>query len=71
MITSCSVVEDTFGERLNLAFRYEVKGETFRGSILIDKRRVGTAAQLEDDILEGHKLSIRVNPSDGYVWGGC
>lgn len=69
VVTSCSVIDDTFGERLNLAFRYEVKGEQFRGSTLSKKRRVGSTMQLEDDVLEGHTLSIRVNPADAYLNG--
>src|SRR5271170_1209408 len=69
VVKTCGVRDDTLGERLELAFRYEVKGEGFWGSALSQKRRTGTTNRLEDDILEGHKLSIRVNPIDPNLCG--
>jgi hypothetical protein len=68
-VKSCKVVDDVLGERLNLVFRYEVKGESFWGSLLSQKRRTGTALRLEDDVLEGHTLSIRINPEDTNLYG--
>jgi hypothetical protein len=69
VVTSCRVTEDGFGERLNAVFRYEVNSEQFTGSIMSTKRRAGTTMRLEDDVLEGHLLSIRVNPADAYLNG--
>ena len=64
VVKTCGVRDDTLGERLELTIRYEVKGEGFWGSSLSQKRRTGTTSRLEDDVLEGHALSIRVDPID-------
>lgn len=63
-VSTCSVIDDTFGERLQLTFKYEINGEQFRGLILSKTRPAGTTLRLEDDVLEGHTLSIRANPAD-------
>jgi hypothetical protein len=69
VVKSCGVIDDTFGERLSLVFGYEVKGEPFWGSALSQKRSIGSANRLEDDLLEGHTLSIRANPADASLCG--
>ena len=68
-VKSCKVMDDTLGERLELVFHYEVRGEGFWGSTLSQKRRTDTTSRLEDDVLEGHRLSIRVSPIDPNLCG--
>lgn len=68
-VATCTVIDDVRGERLQLTFRYEVKSEGFRGIALSKARRAGTTLRLEDDVLEGCKLNIRVDPSDHACCG--
>ncbi len=63
-VSTCAVIDDTFGERLQLTFKYEVNAEQLRGLILSKKRPAGTTLRLEDDLLEGRALCIRVDSSD-------
>jgi hypothetical protein len=68
-VATCGVIDDTCGERLQLTFRYEVNGEQFRGLIVSKKRPTGTTLRLEDDVLEGRTVVIRMNPSDAASSG--
>lgn len=69
IVATCRVIDEVLGERLELTFRYEVNGEGFRGLVLSKERRAGTTLRLEDDVLEGHSIVIRVNPEDPFSSG--